>query len=110
MTTNTSRSLSETEIQQIAVDVAAGFSPRIWFTADAVGVSEGRSGRVVAVTDPAETDYLHVRPTRSTDTLVFSPAELTLTKPARDRMPHRTGTEPATLFDVDGDPDSARQR
>ncbi|WP_433194541.1 hypothetical protein ACQP1G_38195 [Nocardia sp. CA-107356] len=44
---------------------------------------EGRSGRVVAVGNPGEADFLRVQPTGSKDTLAFSPAELTLAKPAR---------------------------
>ncbi|WP_254206394.1 DUF6319 family protein [Nocardia alni] len=55
----------------------------VWFTADAVGVPEGRSGKVLALGDPAEGDFLQVRPTGSKDVLSFSPTEVTLTKPAR---------------------------
>ncbi|RDI41540.1 DUF6319 family protein [Nocardia mexicana] len=75
--------LSDIEIRQIAADIAAGRPPMVWFTAAAVGVPEGRSGKVVALGDPAEGDFLQVRPTGSKDELSFSPTEVTLTKPAR---------------------------
>lgn len=79
--------LSDTEIQHIADEVSAGRPPMVWFTAAAVGVDEGRSGKVVALGDPADGDYLQVRPTGSKDVLSFSPTEVTLTKPSRDRVP-----------------------
>ncbi|MBF6326998.1 DUF6319 family protein [Nocardia transvalensis] len=75
--------LSDTEIRQIATEIAGGRPPMVWFTAAAVGVPEGRSGKVVALGDPAEGDFLQVRPTGSKDVLSFSPSEVTLTKPAR---------------------------
>ncbi|WP_280269369.1 DUF6319 family protein [Nocardia wallacei] len=75
--------LSDIEIRQIAADIAAGRPPMVWFTSAAVGVEEGRSGKVVALGDPAEGDFLQVRPTGSKDELSFSPTEVTLTKPAR---------------------------
>lgn len=59
----------------------------VWFTAEAVGVPEGRSGKVLALGDPAEGDFLQVRPTGSKDVLSFSPTEVTLTKPARRTAP-----------------------
>ena len=79
--------LSDTEIRQIAADLAAGRPPMVWFTADAVGVPEGRSGKVLALGDPAEGDFLQVKPTGSKDVLSFSPTEVTLTKPARRPAP-----------------------
>jgi hypothetical protein len=81
------QSLSDTEIRQIATDIAAGAAPMVWFTAEAVGVPEGRSGKVVALGDPTEGDFLQVRPTGSKDVLSFSPTEVTLTKPARRTAP-----------------------
>jgi hypothetical protein len=59
----------------------------VWFTSEAVGVPEGRSGKVLALGDPAEGDFLQVRPTGSKDLLSFSPTEVTLTKPARRTAP-----------------------
>jgi len=82
-----SQPLSDTEIRQIATDLATGRPPMVWFTADAVGVPEGRSGKVLALGDPAEGDFLQVRPTGSKDVLSFSPTEVTLTKPARRPAP-----------------------
>lgn len=79
--------LSDTEIRQIAADLAAGRPPMVWFTSEAVGVPEGRSGKVLALGDPAEGDFLQVRPTGSKDLLSFSPTEVTLTKPARRTAP-----------------------
>jgi len=68
----------------------------IWFTAAAVGVPEGRSGKVVALGDPAEGDFLQVRPTGSKDVLSFSPVEVTLTKPPREKAATAPGrAEPA---------------
>ncbi|GAB4590148.1 hypothetical protein [Nocardia sp. IFM 10818] len=80
--------MSDTEIQHIAAELARGNSPTVWFTPDAVGVTPGRSGKVVRLADPAEPDRVGVRPTGSDDTLAFSPTELTLTNPAR-RAAHR---------------------
>lgn len=77
------QALSDNEIRQISAEIAAGNPPMVWFTADAVGVPEGRSGKVVAVGDPAEGDYLHVRPTGSKDVLSFAPTEVTREKPMR---------------------------
>ncbi|WP_280411260.1 DUF6319 family protein [Nocardia asiatica] len=75
--------LSDSEIQQIATDIAGGHPPMVWFTSAAVGVPEGRSGKVIALGDPADGDFLQVRPTGSKDVLSFSPVEVTLTKPPR---------------------------
>ncbi|WP_406232305.1 DUF6319 family protein [Nocardia sp. NBC_01009] len=75
--------LSDTEIQQIATDIAGGRPPMVWFTAAAVGVPEGRSGKVLELDDPSVGDFLRVRPTGSKDVLSFSPTEVTLTKPPR---------------------------
>lgn len=88
-------SLSDAQIRQLSTDIAAGCSPTVWFTSDAVGINEGRSGKVIALADPTEPDYLRVRPTGSTDTLAFSPTELTLTRPTR----RRTTSEQPTLWD-----------
>ncbi|MCX4096956.1 DUF6319 family protein [Nocardia sp. alder85J] len=89
--------LSDTEIRQIAAEIADGSPPMVWFTAEAVGVPEGRSGKVVALGDPTEGDFLQVRPTGSKDVLSFSPTEVTLTKPARRTAPAAPATrkEPA---------------
>jgi len=87
--------LSDSEIEHIAAEIAAGRPPMVWFTAVAVGVPEGRSGKVVALGDPAEGDFLQVRPTGSKDVLSFSPVEVTVTKPPREKAAAAPGrTEP----------------
>lgn len=75
--------LSEAELARIAGELAEGKPPMVWFTAAAVGVAEGKSGKVVALGNPADGDFLQVRPTGSKDVLSFGPSEVTLTKPAR---------------------------
>lgn len=88
--------LSDSEIEHIAAEIAAGRPPMVWFTAAAVGVPEGRSGKVVALGDPAEGDFLQVRPTGSRDVLSFSPVEVTMTKPSREKAAAAPGrAEPA---------------
>ncbi|MEV6069288.1 DUF6319 family protein [Nocardia sp. NPDC052001] len=77
--------LSEIEIRQIAEQIDAGRPPMVWFTAAAVGVPEGRSGKVISLGDPSEGDFLQVKPTGSKDVLSFGPTEVTLTKPARQQ-------------------------
>ncbi|ATL70074.1 DUF6319 family protein [Nocardia terpenica] len=88
--------LSDTEIRQIAADIAGGRPPMVWFTAAAVGVPEGRSGKVVALGEPSEGDFLQVRPTGSKDVLSFSPTEVTLTKPARRQPAAKSSTAKKT--------------
>ncbi|MEV0766419.1 hypothetical protein [Nocardia sp. NPDC050435] len=94
-------SLSDNQIQHIAAAIEAGRPTRVYFTADAVGMEEGRAGTVVSIASRTEPDYLHVRPAGSKDTLAFSPAELTLTKPRRHPAvggpPHR-GDSDQRLF------------
>lgn len=82
---NTPQPLSDTEIAQIATEIADGRPPMVWFTAAAVGIPEGRSGKVIALGEPSDGDFLQIRPTGSKDVLSFSPAEVTMTKPARDK-------------------------
>ncbi|MFI5720155.1 DUF6319 family protein [Nocardia sp. NPDC051750] len=77
--------LSDNDLDQIASEIEAGRPPMVWFTAVAVGVTEGRSGKVVSLGDPADGDFLQIRPTGSKDVLSFGPTEVTLTKPPRDR-------------------------
>ncbi|MGX1776225.1 DUF6319 family protein [Nocardia brasiliensis] len=88
--------LSDSEIQRIATDIAGGKPPMVWFTAAAVGVPEGRSGKVIALGDPADGDFLQVRPTGSKDVLSFSPTEVTLTKPQRGAAPVSTAQPKST--------------
>ncbi|WP_040811545.1 DUF6319 family protein [Nocardia concava] len=90
--------LSDTEIRQIAAEIDAGRPPMVWFTASAVGVPEGRSGKVMSLGDPSEGDFLQVKPTGSKDVLSFGPTEVTLTKPARANQTKPAGApaKPAT--------------
>ncbi|GAA3848424.1 hypothetical protein GCM10022243_13090 [Saccharothrix violaceirubra] len=76
------KSLSPEDVDQLRAELAAGRPPAVWFTAAAVGVEAGRSAKVVAFTEPAEGDFIQVRPTGTKDELSFSPAELTVEKPA----------------------------
>ncbi|MFE9748435.1 DUF6319 family protein [Saccharothrix saharensis] len=81
-------SLSPEDIAHLRAELAAGRPAAVWFTSAAVGVEAGRSGKVVAFTEPAEGDFIQVRPTGEKDDLSFSPGELTVEKPApRKRVP-----------------------
>ncbi|MEV3965095.1 DUF6319 family protein [Nocardia sp. NPDC050193] len=77
--------LSDNDLEQIAAEIEAGRPPMVWFTAAAVGVTEGRSGKVVSLGDPADGDFLQIRPTGSKDVLSFGPTEVTMVKPQRDK-------------------------
>ncbi|CCH29208.1 DUF6319 family protein [Actinosynnema sp. NPDC047251] len=88
-------SLSAEDLDHLRGELAAGRPPAVWFTSAAVGVEAGRSAKVLAFTDPPEGDYIQVRPTGAKDELSFSPAELTLEKPApRRRTPPAPQPEP----------------
>lgn len=65
----------------------------VWFTPAAVGVDSGRSAKVLALGEPADGDFIQVRPTGSQDELSFSPNELTMDKPPR----RKKAAEPAKL-------------
>ncbi|MCU1645689.1 MAG: hypothetical protein JWN03_5964 [Nocardia sp.] len=91
--------LSETEIRHIAEQIDAGRPPAVWFTAAAVGVPEGRSGKVISLGDPSEGDFLQVKPTGSKDVLSFGPTEVTLTKPARPQAAAGAKQKTATRKD-----------
>lgn len=79
------RALSAEEIRGLRDELAGGGTPTVWFTAAAVGVPEGRSGKVTALDDPAEGDFIQVRPAGSKDVLSFSAGEVTVVKPPRKR-------------------------
>ncbi|MFI9011800.1 DUF6319 family protein [Actinosynnema sp. NPDC053489] len=90
-------SLSEQDIDHLRAELAAGRPPVVWFTSAAVGVEAGRSAKVVAFSEPAEGDFIQVRPTGEKDDLSFSPAELTVEKPApRKRAPAKPEPAAAT--------------
>lgn len=88
--------LSDTEIREIAAEIDAGRPPMVWFTAAAVGVPEGRSGKVMSLGDPSEGDFLQVKPTGSKDVLSFGPTEVTLSKPARQNPAKPAAAKPAS--------------
>ncbi|MFI0469324.1 DUF6319 family protein [Saccharopolyspora sp. 5N102] len=77
--------LSSDELRGIREELNAGTTPTVWFTGSAVGVQEGRSGKVVALGEPAEGDFIQVRPAGSKDVLSFSAAEVTKVKPPRKK-------------------------
>ncbi|MDR7301181.1 DUF6319 family protein [Haloactinomyces albus] len=77
------RALSSDEVRGLREELAAGGTPTVWFTSSAVGVQEGRSGKVTALDEPAEGDFIQVRPAGSKDVLSFSAGEVTVVKPAR---------------------------
>lgn len=79
------RALSSDEVQHLRDELAAGRTPTVWFTASAVGVPEGRSGKVTALGEVEEGDFVQVRPASSRDELSFSAAEITLERPPRKR-------------------------
>lgn len=79
------RALSSDDVRDLRRELAAGATPTVWFTAAAVGVSEGRSGKVIALEDPGEGDFIQIRPAGSHDVLSFSSAEVTVVKPPRKR-------------------------
>ncbi|MFR9729571.1 DUF6319 family protein [Saccharopolyspora sp. MS10] len=79
------RTLSTEQIRELREELSSGGTPTVWFTSAAVGVPEGRSGKVIALDDPAEGDFIQIRPASSKDVLSFSAAEVTLEKPPRKR-------------------------
>ncbi|MGW1677718.1 DUF6319 family protein [Saccharopolyspora sp. NPDC002376] len=83
--------LSSDELREIRDELKSGITPTVWFTGSAVGVPEGRSGKVISLDEPAEGDFIQVRPAGSKDVLSFSAAEVTKVKPPRKRA----GAEPA---------------
>lgn len=79
--------LSAEDVDSLRSQLDGGTQPLVWFTAAAVGMEEGRSAKLLVVTDPPEGDFIQVRPTGSKDEMSFSPAELTLEKPPPRKKP-----------------------
>lgn len=77
--------LSSGQIDELRAELAEGRNPTVWFTDAAVGVPKGRSGKVFAMDEVTEGDFIQVRPASSSDTLSFSAAEVSLAKPTRRR-------------------------
>jgi hypothetical protein len=87
--------LSEQDIAQLRDAVSAGKPATVWFTAKAVGVEVGKSGKVLSFAEPAVGDFIEVKPTGSQDALSFGKAELTLTRPKRQPVPKKPVSVPA---------------
>ncbi len=66
-------------------ELAEGKTPTVWFTQAAVGVTQGRSGKVVSLGDLDEGDFIQVKPAGSQDVLSFSAGEVTTSRPPRQR-------------------------
>ncbi|ALG08044.1 DUF6319 family protein [Kibdelosporangium phytohabitans] len=81
--------LSDNDITQLRDALEKGKPPTVWFTGRAVGVDPGKSGKVVSFASPEEGDFIEVKPTGSQDTLSFSKAELTLTRPKQRPAPKK---------------------
>ena len=79
--------LSAEDVVDLRSQLDEGSQPMVWFTAAAVGMEEGRSAKLLAVTDPPEGDFIQVRPTGSKDEMSFGLAELTLEKPPPRKKP-----------------------
>ncbi|ASU77760.1 cell wall anchor protein [Actinopolyspora erythraea] len=86
------RALSSEQIRGLREELDNGTTPTVWFTGSAVGVDPGRSGKVVAMEEPAEGEFLQVKPAGSKDVLSFSAVEVTLDKPAPKRKETGRGT------------------
>lgn len=78
-------SLSQSDVAAVEAELSAGKPPTVWFTPTAVGVQPGRSARVVSLSDPAQGEFIKVKPAGSRDTMFCSPSELTRTRPPRKR-------------------------
>jgi hypothetical protein len=87
--------LSEQDIAQLRDALAAGKPATVWFTAKAVGVEVGKSGKVLSFAEPAVGDFIEVKPTGSQDALSFGKSELTLTRPKRVPAASKPAPAPA---------------
>jgi Family of unknown function (DUF6319) len=83
--TDAPAALSEQDLTAARAELAEGRPFPVWFTGAAVGVPVGGSAKIVSVGEPAEGDFVEVRPTGSKDTVFCSPNELTRTRPPRRR-------------------------
>jgi hypothetical protein len=77
--------LSEQDLAAARAELAEGRPFPVWFTAAAVGVPVGGSAKIVSIGEPAEGDFVEVRPTGTKDTVFCSPNELTRARPPRRR-------------------------
>lgn len=81
--------LSDEDIQRLRAELAEGRTPTVWFTPAAVGMPAGKSAKVLAFDEPAEGEFIKIRPTGSQDEVSLSPSELTANKPPRKTQPTR---------------------
>jgi hypothetical protein len=121
--------LSEQDLASARAELAEGRLFPVWFTAAAVGVPVGGSAKIVSIGEPAEGDFVEVRPTGTKDTVFCSPNELTSTRPPRRRAqksqpaptppepparragpPRREDTVPATSEPARSAPDRSAER
>src|SRR3954470_22784208 len=93
--TDTPAALSEQELAAARAELAEGRQFPVWFTAAAVGVPVGGSAKIVSVGEPAEGDFVEVRPAGTKDTVFCPPNELTRTRPPRRRAKQ---AEPAAAW------------
>lgn len=77
--------LSSEEVRVMRAELAEGKTPTVWFTQAAVGVTQGRSGKVVSLGELDEGDFIQVKPAGSQDVLSFSAGEVTTSRPPRQR-------------------------
>jgi hypothetical protein len=87
--------LSEQDLAAARTELAEGKPFPVWFTAAAVGVPVGGSAKIVSIGEPAEGDFVEVRPTGTKDTVFCSPNELTRTRPPRRRAKQHAPPEPS---------------
>jgi hypothetical protein len=87
--------LSEQDLAAARAELAEGRPFPVWFTAAAVGVPVGGSAKIVSIGEPAEGDFVEVRPTGTKDTVFCSPNELTRTRPPRRRAQKPAQSQPA---------------
>jgi hypothetical protein len=93
----TVRPLADTDLAAMREEMSAGKPVTVWFTPTAVGVPAGGSAKVTAIGEPAEGEFIEVRPTGSRDTMPCSPNELTRVRPPRKRAPAAAASPTPTV-------------
>ena len=108
--TDAAAPLSDQDLAAARAELAEGRLFPVWFTAAAVGVPVGGSAKIVSIGEPAEGDFVEVRPTGTKDTVFCSPNELTSTRPPRRRTQKRSAapTQPAPTQPAPARPASSR--
>ncbi|PPK64693.1 DUF6319 family protein [Actinokineospora auranticolor] len=95
------KSLTPEDIDRLRAALADNKPTPVWFTEAAVGVATGQQAKVIAFDEPAEGDFIQVRPNGSRDVLQFSPAELTAVKPPAKPATPRPRPRPTVPEPVD---------